>query len=141
MEFVRLKYANNKLINADIKEHREIITEFVEKKGYDYLGYIPTTFGPSGKVLEVDLIFRKPMDRTTKVARPNLERSVVVSKTVPAATPPVVAPAVKPAPKPTEKSEPVKRSSKPRRSNDLYNDHDLDLILMGGGDDLLSEEK
>ncbi len=59
MEFVRLKYANNRLINADIKEHREIIEEYVEKKGYDYLGFVPTMFGPSGKMLELDLIFKK----------------------------------------------------------------------------------
>ena len=59
MEFVRLKYANNKLINADIKEHREIIEEYVDKKGYTYLGFIPVLFGPSGKVLEIDLIFKK----------------------------------------------------------------------------------
>ena len=30
MEFVRLKYANNKLINADIKEHRDVIIVFLE---------------------------------------------------------------------------------------------------------------
>ena len=60
MEFVRLKYANNKLINSDIKEHRDVINEYVEKKGYDYVGFIPVLFGPSGKVLEVDLVFRKP---------------------------------------------------------------------------------
>ena len=63
MEFVRLKYANNKLINADIKEHREIIEEYVEKKGYDYLGFVPTMFGPSGKMLELDLIFKKREDK------------------------------------------------------------------------------
>lgn len=60
MEFVRLKYANNKLINSDIKEHREVINEYVEKKGYKYVGFIPVMFGPSGKMLEVDLIFKKP---------------------------------------------------------------------------------
>ncbi len=60
MEFVRLKYANNKLINADIKEHRDIINEYVEKKGYEYVGFIPTLFGPSGKTLEMDLIFKRP---------------------------------------------------------------------------------
>ena len=48
MEFVRLKYANNKLINADIKEHREVIEEYVNKKGMEYIGFIPTLFGPSG---------------------------------------------------------------------------------------------
>ena len=37
MEFVRLKYANNKLINADIKEHREVIEEYVNKKAWSIL--------------------------------------------------------------------------------------------------------
>ena len=62
MEFVRLKYANNKLINADIKEHREVIEEYVNKKGMEYIGFIPTLFGPSGKTLEIDLIFKKPAE-------------------------------------------------------------------------------
>lgn len=60
MEFVKLKYANNKLINANLKEHQEVIEEYVEKKGMKYLGFIPTLFGPSGKILEIELIFRKP---------------------------------------------------------------------------------
>lgn len=61
MEYVRLKYANNKLINANIKEHREVIDEYVDKKGFEYVGFIPVLFGPSGKVLEVDLVFKKPV--------------------------------------------------------------------------------
>ncbi len=60
MEFVRLKYANNKLINADIKEHRDVINEYVQKKGYTYVGFVPVLFGPSGKMLEIDLIFKTP---------------------------------------------------------------------------------
>ena len=59
MEFVRLKYANNKLINADIKEHRDVINEYIEKTGYKYIGFVPVLFGPSGKMLEIDLIFKK----------------------------------------------------------------------------------
>lgn len=66
MEFVRLKYANNKLISAEIKEHREVIEEYVNKKGYKYVGFIPVLFGPSGKMLELDLIFKKPENQTTK---------------------------------------------------------------------------
>lgn len=62
MEFVRLKYANNKLINADIKEHRDVIAEYVDKKGMEYIGFIPVLFGPSGKTLEIDLIFKKPAE-------------------------------------------------------------------------------
>ena len=60
MEFVRLKYANNKLINSDIKEHRDVIEEYVNKKNMEYIGFIPVLFGPSGKILEIDLIFKKP---------------------------------------------------------------------------------
>ena len=71
MEFVRLKYANNKLINADIREHREILEEYIGKKGYTYLGFIPTLFGPSGKTLEIDLIFKKPKE----VAKPAKEET------------------------------------------------------------------
>ena len=66
MEFVRLKYANNKLINANLKEHREIIEEYITKKKMEYLGFVPVLFGPSGKTLEIDLIFRKPAGSESK---------------------------------------------------------------------------
>lgn len=69
MEYVRVKYANSKLINADIKEHRDIIDEYVEKKGYEYVGFIPVLFGPNGKMLEMDLIFKKPKEVVEKVAK------------------------------------------------------------------------
>ena len=62
MEFVRMKYANNKLINANLKEHREIIEEYIIKKHMEYLGFVPVLFGPNGKPLEIDLIFKKPAD-------------------------------------------------------------------------------
>ena len=67
MEFVRLKYANNKLINANLKEHREIIDEYVRKRGYTYLGFIPVLFGPNGKMLELDLIFKKNIPHRPQV--------------------------------------------------------------------------
>lgn len=70
MEFVRLKYANNKLINADIKEHRDVIEEYVGKKGMEYIGFIPVLFGPSGKMLEIDLVFKKPDDNKPEAAKP-----------------------------------------------------------------------
>ena len=69
MEYVRVKYANSKLINADIKEHRDIIDEYVGKKGYEYVGFIPVLFGPSGKMLEMDLIFKKSKEVVEKVAK------------------------------------------------------------------------
>ena len=59
MEYVRLKYANNKLISSDIKEHREVIDEYVGKKGMEYVGFVPVVFGTNGRMMEVDLIFKK----------------------------------------------------------------------------------
>lgn len=69
MEYVRLKYANNKLINADIKEHRDVIDEYVLKKGYEYVGFIPVLLGPSGKTLEIDLIFKKPKEQKNETPK------------------------------------------------------------------------
>lgn len=66
MEYVRLKYANNKLISTDIKEHREVIDEYVGKKGMEYIGFIPVLFGANGKVMEVDLIFKKKEEKKTQ---------------------------------------------------------------------------
>ena len=79
MEFVRVKYANNKLINANLKEHREILTEYIEKKGYTYLGFIPVLFGPSGKTLALDLIFEAPENLQPEVkrgAKPEVNREI-----------------------------------------------------------------
>ena len=59
MEYVRVELENNKLTNAELTAHREIIDEYVGK-GYKYVGYIPVSFGPSGKTLAIDLIFEKP---------------------------------------------------------------------------------
>ena len=80
MEFVRLKYANNKLINANIKEHREVIDEYVEKKGYEYVGFIPVLFGPSGKMLEMDLLFKKPGGDAEKTAKKDDEKKTEKDK-------------------------------------------------------------
>lgn len=73
MEFVRLKYANNKLINANLKEHREIIEEYVLKRKMEYLGFVPVLFGPSGKTLEIDLIFKKPVEHKPEAAKEKAE--------------------------------------------------------------------
>lgn len=65
MEFVKLKYANNMLINSDIKEHRDVIKEYVDEKGYEYVGFVPTLFAPNGKPMEIDLLFKKPSSTNT----------------------------------------------------------------------------
>lgn len=62
MEFVRLKYANNKLITANLQEHQDVITEYVTKKHMEYLGFVPVLFGPNGRILALDLVFRKPTE-------------------------------------------------------------------------------
>ena len=55
-EYVTLKVKNNVVKDAVLLEHRQIINEYAEK-GYRYVGYVPTRLGPSGKVIELDLIF------------------------------------------------------------------------------------
>ena len=127
MEFVRLKYANNKLINANIQEHREVIVDYVEKKGFEYLGFIPTSFGPNGKVLEVDLIFRKPVQKVIKPVRHVAERPAQLARSTvqPQSTP-------QSQPQKAARREIVRESHEKKSVNDLYNDRDLDLILNGG---------
>ena len=55
-EYVTIKVKNNPVMNATLLEHREIIDEYAAK-GYAYKGYFPTVQGPSGKIIEMDLIF------------------------------------------------------------------------------------
>lgn len=55
-EFVSVKVKNNPVMNADLYEHRKVIEEYAAK-GYEYKGHIPTVQGPSGKIIEMDLIF------------------------------------------------------------------------------------
>ena len=55
-EFVTVKVKNNPVMNANLYEHRKVIEKYAAK-GYAYKGYIPTVQGPSGKIVEMDLIF------------------------------------------------------------------------------------
>ena len=58
MEFVRLEFDNNYVLNAELNGYREVIEEYTAK-GYDYKGYLPVKFGPSGKTLAIELLFEK----------------------------------------------------------------------------------
>ena len=53
-----MEYDNNKITNAELSGHRELIREYAAK-GYKYIGFIPVCFGPSGKTLAIDLIFER----------------------------------------------------------------------------------
>lgn len=55
-EYVTVKVKNNVVKDATLSGHRKIIDEYAAK-GYSYKGYIPTLQGPSGKIIEFDLIF------------------------------------------------------------------------------------
>lgn len=55
-EYVHLHI--DKFFGAKSKEHRQIIDEYA-KKGYRYVGYIPTNITDFGKIKEMDLIFEK----------------------------------------------------------------------------------
>ena len=55
-EYEHVVLKNNYVANAVITAHREIIDAYAQKD-YRYAGYIPTKYGPSGKTVELDLIF------------------------------------------------------------------------------------
>ena len=46
----------NKFIGARSEEHRQIIDEYA-RKGYRYVGYIPTVMTDYGKIKDMDLVF------------------------------------------------------------------------------------
>lgn len=47
-----------KFVGAGSDEHRKIIDEFA-KKGYKYVGFIPTNIDGYGKFKDIDLVFEK----------------------------------------------------------------------------------
>ncbi len=53
-EYVNVKIG--KFVGAKSEEHREIIDEYA-KKGYRYVGYIPTDINDYGKIKNMDLVF------------------------------------------------------------------------------------
>lgn len=57
-EFVTMDMENNPALNAELKGWRPVIEEWADK-GYSYSGFIPVKFGPSGKMLVIDLVFQK----------------------------------------------------------------------------------
>lgn len=57
-EFVKVNLKNNPATTAVLENYRDIICEYGEK-GFFYQGYIPVKMGPSGKLLEIDLVFQK----------------------------------------------------------------------------------
>lgn len=58
MEFVRITYDNKATSTAETEQHQKVILEYAEK-GYHYQGFVPVKFGPSGKMLVIDLVFEK----------------------------------------------------------------------------------
>ena len=57
-EFVKLEMKNNPATTAELTGYRDVICEYVEK-GYSYAGFVPVKSGPSGKLLEIELVFQK----------------------------------------------------------------------------------
>lgn len=53
-EYVHIKIS--KVFGAESKDHREIIDEYA-RKGYRYVGFIPTAINDYGKIKEMDLVF------------------------------------------------------------------------------------
>lgn len=57
-EFVRVEMKNNPVTTAELSGYQDIIREYGEK-GFAYAGFVPVRYGPSGKLLEIDLVFQK----------------------------------------------------------------------------------
>lgn len=57
-EFVRISYDNKATSTAKTEQHQAVIREY-SAKGYHYAGFVPVKFGPSGKMLVIDLVFEK----------------------------------------------------------------------------------
>ena len=45
-----------RFVGAKSKEHRQIIADYA-KKGYRYVGYIPTVISNYGKIKDMDVVF------------------------------------------------------------------------------------
>lgn len=45
-----------KLFGSKSRDHKQIIDEYA-KKGYRYVGYIPTNIADHGKIKDMDLVF------------------------------------------------------------------------------------
>lgn len=58
IKYVRVNYNNSKTGSSETSEHQSIITNMLNEN-YSYLGFIPVKMGPSGKILSIDLIFKK----------------------------------------------------------------------------------
>lgn len=57
-EFIKLNIKNNPTSNAVLIEHRDVINDLASK-GFRYQGFVPIKQGPSGKTLEIELVFQK----------------------------------------------------------------------------------
>ena len=58
IKYVRVNYNNSKPGSSETSEHQSIITNMLNEN-YSYLGFVPVKMGPSGKILSIDLIFKK----------------------------------------------------------------------------------
>jgi len=53
-EYVRVHI--NRFVGAKSEEHRQIIDDYA-KRGYRYVGYVPTAMTDYGKIKDMDLVF------------------------------------------------------------------------------------
>ncbi|MCQ2749705.1 MAG: hypothetical protein MJ246_07115 [Clostridia bacterium] len=55
-DFVDIQANNNPAKSANFNDYDEIILQY-EYQGYDFCGFVPVRIGPSGKILEIELVF------------------------------------------------------------------------------------
>lgn len=57
-EYVNVSYKMKDMVMASVAEHREIIDQYA-RRGYRYVGMIPTEISATGCTRNMDLIFEK----------------------------------------------------------------------------------
>jgi hypothetical protein len=58
-EYVNVKLDNFAPGSSKSHEHRQNIDQYAAR-GFRYVGFVPCQFGPSGKMISMDLIFEAP---------------------------------------------------------------------------------
>lgn len=57
-EYVELDYYGKGVLFLIVSEHKKVIDDYA-KRGYRYVGYIPTEIDAKGCLRKIDLIFEK----------------------------------------------------------------------------------
>lgn len=58
-EYAEIKYQEKGILFSNTTEHRKLIDEYA-KKGFQYIGFLPTEIDAKGSFRKIELIFQTP---------------------------------------------------------------------------------